>query len=386
MSPRTRGTRRSTQVVPPASDTPEGDQFTEDDELEGEEDAERERLGDLVSLADATYTDYTWHVYRHRSPEDMARSRSRQQTVYVTTLSGPIDLSQLRSAVGGGVFTLWGYLAGKLARKIRFEMEGPPVYFTPPAAPAAPPAPATPSTPNGTDPVLLLLQGQQKTLDAIAAALARPQQPAQTGYSFSEVLKLAELLGGRQASGPDMTDMIALFRQGIEIGGTAVNGNEKGTLEIVLEKGMPVLEKIAVGLAQRRPPARPAAPPRPRPASSATVVEDPVAPSPAAPAVEVPPGITPQERDQALRWEAATGALSRAIAGGVEPDDFAGTLEDLLLPEEVDLMVTSGPELVIGQLRTAADRYPNLNTPEAATFVQRVIAALELSPDHEPAL
>lgn len=367
MAPRKRGT----QVDPPPPG-PEGDVF--EDDMDEEEDAERARLGDLVSLADASFADYTWHVYRHRSAEEMARTRARQQSVFATTFTGPVDLAQLRATVGGGVFTLWGYLGGKLARKIRFEMEGPPIYYAPPAAATTPPPAASPlaTIPNGTDPVLLgLLSAQQKTLDAIAAAVTRPQQPA--GFTFREALAFAQAMGrgGGGGGGVEMKDLVALFEKGIEIGGAAVGGNEKSTLETVLEKGIPALERIAVAMSRRQPPRPPQ--PRPKPASGAVVVEDPT-PNPAAPEAE--PVLTPEQREEAVRWNAAVAALARAIESGADPDDFGNTLEDLLLPVEVDMMLAGGTAAVMEQLRKGADRYPILDTPGAESFVDRVLTSL----------
>lgn len=366
MSPR----KRSTKVDPPASNEPEGD------ELEDEDDAvERAGMGDLLALADATYADWTWHVYRQRSPEDMARTRSRQQSVWVLSITGPLDIAQLRDTVGGGLFTLWGYREGRLQHKIRFEMEGPPRIYTPPVhqAPPAAPAAAPASTPNGTDPVLLaLLTGQQKILESIAANLARPQP--REGLGFREVIALAQTLGGG-GRGVEMKDMVALFQQGIEIGGSAVGGNDKTMSELLVEKGIPALERLAVAMSRNRPVVRQPAAPRPKPASGATVVEDP----PGADVDRTPnpePELTADQKAEAVRWEAAVGALSRAIEGGAEPDDFADTLDDLLLPHEIDLMLAGGAGAVLEQLRTAADRFPVLNTPAAEPFVTAVLASL----------
>lgn len=388
MSPRG---KRVTQVDPSPSGEPNGDEFSPEDEDDA---IERASMGDLLALADATYADWTWHVYRMRSPEDMARTRSRQQSVWVLTITGPLDIAQLRDTVGGGLFTLWGYIGGKLQHKIRFEMEGPPRFYTPPAppAPVAAPAPAAPApapTPNETDPVLLqLLQSQQKTLEAIAAAVARPQQPA--GFSFREMLAFAQSMGGRGGSGVDVKDMVALFRQGIEIGGEA-GGGEKSTLDIVLEKGIPVLERIAINLARRPVVARPGAPaqPRPRTPSSAQVIEDPpgVATATAQPpgsSGPVEPELTEEQKAAAIRWGAAVDALARAVESGDDPVDFADTLDALLLPEEIDLMLAGGATAVMEQLRTAADRHPVLAEPRAEQFVEAVLTSLANDP--EPAL
>lgn len=375
--------RRRTEVESP----PQGADGQQDDDLEDEEDdAERARLGDLVALADSTFADYTWHVFRQRSPEDMARTRSRQQSVFATTITGPIDMTQLRATVGGGVFTLWGYLGGKLTRKIRFEMEGPPIYYAPPSvAPAVPVAPAgtaPTSTPNGTDPVLLgVLQTILKTQEAIATRLAQPAP--QSGFSFREMLALSSAMGGRQSNGIEMKDLVQLFQQGIEIGGNAAGGNEKSTLEVVLEKGIPALEKVAMAMSRRaaaRPPGSPA--PRPRPASAAVVVEDPPAPG-AATSTPAEAELTDDQKAEAMRWGATVDALARAIQDGTEPDDFADTLDALLLPTEIDLMLMGETADVVAQLRTAADRYPILNTPGAESFVDRVLASLR---DPNPAL
>lgn len=362
--------RRRTVVEP---DPPE------DDDLPGD-DGPGEVLsdpGDLAALADASYSEWKWHVYRVRSPEDMATSRSRQQTVFAVTLMGPLDVSQLRETVGGGVFQVWGYLGGALRVKRTFELEGPPRYYAPPAPPAPPPpvaAAPTTAPPNGTDPVLVqLLQGQQKTLDMIAARLAVPA--VAPGLSFTDALAMAEMMNrGGGGGGVEMKDLVTLFKQGIEVGSNAVGGNEKSTLEVILEKAMPSLERVATAMAARAPrrPAQ-AATVRPREASSAAVVEDPTAapPEPAA-----PPELTLEQQQAAVRWGGAVDALARAIADATEPADFADTLDALLLPDEIDLMLAGGTAAVMQQIRTAGGRYPILNTPGAEQFVGAVLAVL----------
>lgn len=338
--------------------------------------------GDLEDLTDPRYQSWTWQVYRVRSLEDMARLKTRLQKPWAMTIQGPLDKSALREAVGGGVFEAWGYIAGERGVRERhlFELEGPPREYAPAAAPvAAPgatgaPTPATP--PNGTDPVLLaILQGLQKTQESILARLAAPA-PA-PGLSFRDVITMAEMLRG-QGGGVEMKDLVTLFKQGIEVGSTAVGGNEKSTLETILEKGLPALERIAVAVAARKP-ARPPGTPtpaRPREPSSAAVVED---PAPAGPAPA--PELTPEQQAAAVRWGAAIDALARAIADGTEPADFADTLDALLLPDEIDLMLAGGTNAVMEQIRTAGDRYPILLTPAAETFVGAVLASLSESPD-----
>lgn len=360
---------RRTAAQPP---DPPDDELPEDDDV-------AEVLsdpGDLAALADASYSEWKWHVFRVRSPEDMAASRSRQQTVWVLTLTGPLDVSQLRETVGGGVFRVWGYLGGSLRLKRTFELEGPPRIYAPPApppAPAAPVAAATVTAPNGIDPVLMtLLQNQQKTLDAIAARLAVPV--AAPGLSFRDALAMAEMMGrGSGGGGVEMKDLVALFQQGIEIGGNAVGGNEKSTLEVILEKGLPALERVAAGMASRAR-TRPGAPSpaRKREPSSAAVVEDP----PAAAVTSPPDDLTPEARQAALRWGGAVDALARAIEAGADPSDFADTLDHLLLPDEIELMLVGGTTSVMEQIRVAGDRFPVLLTPDAERFVGAVLQDL----------
>jgi hypothetical protein len=347
----------------------------------GDEDDTPDR-GDLEDLTDPRYADWAWQVYRIRSLEEMARVKTRLQRVWVLTIQGPLNKSALREAVGGGVFEAWGYIAGERGVRERhlFELEGPPRTYDPPAPPASPitaaaPAPTTPASPNGSDPVLLaMIQNQQKTLDAIMARLAAPA--AAPGLSFTDALAMAELMGrgGRGGGGADMKELVAVLQQGIEIGGNAVGGNEKSTLEVILEKGLPALERVAAAMASRAR-VRPVSPPpaRKHEPSSAAVVEDPATPPPwPAPA----PELTPDQQAAAVRWGGAVDALARAIADNTDAADFADTLDALLLPDEIELMLAGGTASVMEQIRTAGDRYPILTTPAAEQFVGAVLASL----------
>lgn len=386
-------------VDPPDPLDPAGDD-DEDGELEGG--GTFPDMGDLAALADSAFADWTWHIYRLRSFEDMARLKSREQRVWVLSPKGPIDVAALRDAVGGGTFEVWGYLAGKLQTKMKFELEGPPKLYTPPAPPT-PTAPVAvdPSTrvTNGTDPVLLaMLQKQDKMLELLAANLAKSAAPAATpavqGFSFREMLQLATMLRGNGGQGGvDLKDMVALFQQGIEAGGAAANGNDKTTLEMILEKGLPMIERIAAN-ALRRGPARPTPRPGPGPApgpsaaparepSMATVLE-----TPAEDPAHNRPAPQPSH-EETVRWAAAVDALARAIEAGTPPEDFADTLDDLLLAAEIDLMLAGGAPAVMAQIRTASDRYPVFAAPEpgaedrAELYITAVLEALVEPPATE---
>ncbi len=365
--------------IPPDPDEPEDDLEDDDQPISVHADA-----GDLAALADAQYSDWTWHIYRLRSIEDLARQRTRQQKVWVLKLTGPIDVSALRDAVGGGLFEVWGFINGRLKTKISFELEGPPRYYHPPAPapqPIAAVAAAPPSPPNGTDPVLLkFLEQQQQLLAAILGKLnAQPAAP--TGFSFREMLQLATMVsGGGRGGSPDMKDLVALFQSGLEVGSNAVNGSDKSTLDVILEKGLPVLERIAVGMAARnrpRPPGvapgQPVAAQATREPSSASVIDTP-------PSVATTTAVPVPNPDQVTRWNAAVDALARAIENRDDPADFADTLDHLLLPAEIDLMLAGGVGDVMAQLQTAAERFPILTTDDAHAFVEAVLASLAEPP------
>jgi Mg/Co/Ni transporter MgtE len=85
-----------------------------------------------------------------------------------------------------------------------------------------------------------------------------------------------------------------------------------------------------------------------------------------------------------VRMTAAVDALSRAITGEMEPADFAGSLQDILSPEQLHLLKAL-PEAQVTDvlLASAGGRYPVLLAESAKGYITAVLQELKSgsSPD-----
>jgi hypothetical protein len=157
---------------------------------------------------------------------------------------------------------------------------------------------------------------------------------------------------------------------GVELGGEQ-SGGKRGTLEVVLDKLSPVLEKMATAMVTApRPMMR-----RPGPAPPAGV------------AVESQAQIVPNEPDlpevdmDQIRMMSAVDSLSRAITGSVEPEDFAGDLEGILSPEQMHLLKSLPEDQVVSVILAAAGgRYPVLLAEPSKAYIGAVLKAVKEPP------
>lgn len=327
-------------------------------------------LGDVGELADSRYTDYSWIIYRMRTPEEINRMPQAGPRSLVARRVGAIDITEIQREFGGGIFEFWAFLdlgdgSGKRLRFKRvFSIE------QPRKDPAPVPAAALPTPAAGMDPqVMAILVAINRTLERLDARATQPAAaPTVQAFPFQELVQLTKLLADRSTpalAGASITEMMALVTQGIELGKSTQPGAEQSTVSVVLEKIAPSLERLAATLLSRRPAPPPArrSPGGPV-ASTAQVVNEP----------ELPP----PPSDDETRMSAAIDALARAVIEQTPAEDFAFVLEHSLSREQVAMLRLGSTEQIIGQLTESGVmlKYPILATEAAAPYLDAVLTEL----------
>lgn len=341
---------------------------------------------DLAHLEDVRFNDWTWKVWRLRTADEMIRERTKVARTWVVALTGPLDVADLQRAAGGGLFELWGYYAGALRARLRIEIEGPRrVYDQAAAAPPPASALAPTITPANDRDMRLMraLRRQQRQIDQLTASLQRPPAAAPTApppsMGVDQILDLADRLASRRAPAFDggvLQEMVGSFKLGMEAARDSAPAEPKSTTEIVIDKLLPLAERLAASIVARGPAPR-RAPPVAGPAAAPVMPAAPLAEvvDPAAPAAPAADG-------SSTRWSVAVEALAEAIEIGDDPAAFADALERMLPQRDVDMLRVLEADTVLEQLRAAAaGRFQVLATPAAELFVRQVHAELRREPD-----
>jgi hypothetical protein len=350
---------------PPPDNLPLG--MNDDPEEGGPDD-----FGDLFALSDESYRDVLWYVWRRRSPGEIITTKTNPNApIYVAKVIGPIDLDELAKQIGGGSFRLCGYRNGRKFIERPLEIEGPRKSQASerPAAPAA--APIVPGADTSA-----LVAAIERGFAQLEQRVQPPQAPAAQPFAIKDVIEMAKMLkpDPTPQSSPDanvISSMIGMLKQGIELGATR-EGSGGTDWAAVIEKAMPLAEKLVSGLAMRRgvPPRRP--PGQPVPASHAEVVQG-------------PPTEPEAEPKESVRMAAVVDSLARAIESmgtenEIEPADFAATVETVLLPAELSMLRLSTTDGLMAELGTVADSFPILAKPQARAFVEAVLTELKAPP------
>lgn len=349
--------------------------------------------GDVAALADATFNDWSWIIYRLRSADEMVRDRNTRQRVLVTKMNGPLDILQVQAVCGGGVFEIRGFTGGRLRTRITQEIAGPHKDYNAAAMPAAPMLPPTDarvdSGPSRSERLMLrALRHQGALLEQLATRAAVPPPapaPAPGGITLETVIALADRLAQRQNPAPEATTLghvVDAFKEGMHLSRELGGGPEKSTTEILIEKAMGPLERILGAMltarpVMRRPGARPpgvAVPP-----GGAGPVPPPAAAEPSSATVIEPETAGDSDPDMdALRMRSAVDALARAITDGREPEAFAESLEDLLSPQQIGLVRFTPDEQAIGVIvQAAGGKYPVLETDAGRAYLAAVLTAIK---------
>lgn len=348
--------------------------------------------GDMAALSDANFGDWEWWVYRIRSTAEMQELRTKEARVLVLKLTGPLDVVELMRACGGGVFEIRGFFNHIMRTRIRREFAGPiKTYGTEPvqtqsvtAKVNAAPAPAAPNSEMAM--MRRMIRRQNRVLEGLTGLVqSRLATPAPAVVDpmaqLTAVLEIADRIHDKTNPKPEanvLGEVVNAFRSGMELRKEIDGEPEKSPTELVIDKGLPMVERLlGTFLANRRAPARPVPPAPPHPPSGAQVVDSPPPPSsPPKPAAAVESG--------EHRWTTAIEAMARAMSEGEDAGEFAITLEAILQPAEIWLVRNASTEQVVATLRErAGGAFPVFGTDAAAAYIAAVKAALEDDSDDD---
>jgi hypothetical protein len=360
--------------------------------------------GTLLALGSPEMQDVAWSIFRYRTQEEVKRDPNGKPEAWVADMTGPLNGNELAQIVGGGTFHLYGHIpkAGggvKLAYNRVVTLEGPRRRFDAEEPPAPTPVAAAPApTPvqSETDRLIALMREDARERDRRFEQMMQllmqqrtapaPVQPTSLVEMVTAMAELDKLRGARDGDGTDKLEITRMlleqFHQGI------VMGREQEPVpagETRDPNWMPVIEKglELIANALKRPPMRPAphVPPPPAngggPARSYAAVEpDPRAA--AAPAAQPPPAAQAPVSQLSHRWTTAIEALYRAMVAGKDPRDFADTLRDILMPDEVQILTLASVEQVMSadDIAPILDRYPDVREPRGQVYLGEVLAEL----------
>jgi hypothetical protein len=325
------------------------------------------KSGDYAVLSDPSFAEWEWTVYRLHTPDEVTRLRPSTPRLWVTKVSGPLDIHQIQTNYGGGTFEFWGKFETELRTRIKVDLAGPRKDFNATAIAAVAPAAAP-----AADPTLMrILENQQRTLDRLENA-SRSATAAQS-LTIKDVFDIAEKMQARQPApaqpGPGpVAELVSAFREGLSLRDEISGGPERSTTEVILEKVMPLVERVAMAVVSQ-PQRRIIVPPVS--GSTATVVE-PVPMPPAEPVTTEEPVV---END--YRMASAVEVVANAITNRDDPVDTADVVSRILQAGEIFVLTKLPDDQVIATLRArASGRFPVLDHPEAATYLAAVLAEL----------
>lgn len=326
------------------------------------------RSGDASALMDPSFAEWEWTVYRLHTPDETVRLRPATPRLWLGRAVGPLDLQSVQSNYGGGTFEFWGKYDGDLRARIRQDLAGPRKDFNAPA-----PAAAAPAAASTTDPVVLrMLEAQQRTLDALTQRVTAVAPAAAAPFALRDVFELVDRMQSNRPSPGEgqLAEIVTAFKEGISMRDAIGGAPERDKLDIILERVLPVVERVGgqvVAAAQRR-----AVRPAPRPASTATVVDGappPAEPEPLEPVTVVDPG------DHRMRT--AVEVVANALANGEDPIDTADVVMTILQPSEAFILRSMPDAQVVATLRqNAGGAFPVLERPEAEPFIAAVLAEI----------
>lgn len=333
--------------------------------------------GDMSILSDARFAEWAWHIFRLRGADEPSnRESGGNPRIWCDKQIGPLDLSLIQSKHGGGVFEIWCKdPSGVLRRKFRQEIAGPRKRYAPPPAEPTPanlsaPVPAAPGAAAHGDTVLRMLERQGQVLEQLLR-----ERNTRKEQSAGDVLELAAKIAAMSHPRPQESagDMLAVLKEGMQLQAQVSGGGEASTTAQILEKSLPVIERV---LTTWLTPRKPAPKPQPRPAaaavpvteSSATVIEEPT------------PAEEPVQENH--RMTTAVEACARSLAQGQPPEDFAVTLENILNEQELGLVRMATPDMLLSQMRAhAGGQFPILEHESALPFITGVLAELNTPPE-----
>lgn len=325
------------------------------------------KSGDYAVLGDPSFAEWEWTVYRLHTPDEVTRLRPSSPRLWITRTTGPLDIFSVQANYGGGTFEFWGKYESELRARIKVDLAGPRKDFGAVAmVAAAAPTPVAPAT----DPAIMrLLEAQQRTLDQLSARVAAAPAPAAPPFSMRDAFELFDRMGSRpQQSEGQLGELVSAFREGISLRDQLGGAPERSNTDVILERVMPVIERVAV---QVLSPRRPMPPPPPRTVAPHAVVVD------QAPETEPPVTSVVAVAADDHRWRTAIEILANAIAAGDDPIDTADTIRSILQPMEVGMLRLANDEDATAKIRElAGGKFQVFDRPEAGVFIGAVLSEL----------
>lgn len=352
--------------------------------------------GDVFDLVDARYADWKWYVYRQKAKAEMLAEPGSAPRVLVTKVLGPLDSMQIQEEHGGGVFEFWGFFDGKLRRRVTAEIAGPRKnYMAPPVVVTTTPPPVAPAPAPFPDPYGRRMDRLENLLEQLLTRPA-PAPPPPQGLGFEQAIQLFTMMQQSVAPpGGNIRELVEVFKLGAEVRNDIEPGAAKSTGEMVLDRLVPVAERLATVIMSRTQPptVRRPAPPPPGPSghpavttSSAQVVDE-------TPAATAAPPASDEDVEAQSRIIVLVGAVVRAIQEKRDPEDFAVTVDEILSPDEVALLehpsttvdallaqmnaVTGGRHTTLGAI--VDNRF--VPSQDARAFVEAVLVELRRPDD-----
>jgi len=364
-------TRRTVAVASP------GEPAETDFELQGVEDAElREALeaaregGDYALLADDRFSDWTWTVFRVKSPQERNQNPGAPLRVWLEKILGPLEVAAIRDRWGPGVYEFRGYWGGHLRARLQQELGA-----VREAVRAAAPAPPEPSA---LERRVDELAGLVKQLVERQAAPAPAPAPALgMDQVLDTAMRIAEMSRGSRQSQLDPTAIMGLWREGMEFGREVARAGEPAeegsTVDKIMDRALPLAERLLAGMFAPR-----AAAPRPAP-PPATVVTDSGATVVEAqpPAVPAPEAVVDQHR-----MATAVEVFARGITEHTDAAEIADTLDEILSDDELATVVQAPTGMLLERMRAfGAAAHPALMTDDAEPLLAAVQAELRRPPE-----
>lgn len=315
-------------------------------EPEPQDDAEPETADGLTGLEvfdDADASNVTSYFYRLANDGEPESGRHG----YCHKVVGVIDPDALALALGGGRYRVIQRKGRRMENRTTIRIAGPPKVY-PVESPAATPAALAPATP----PAALEPEGFAKLrleVERLAQLVAGALTARGSGSSADELLKLAQAARLLQPEGTSIQHTLGLVDRAVEAGrkmaGAAADGDDTGSIVRDLLRG--VLQGFAARPAVPQATGAPAAAPT---MSSATVLDT---------------------------AEDLIKLFVRLFTKGMEPDDAAEVVEDVLSEGELVMLRAAPLAPMLEQLRAAT---PKAN-PEARAaldvFAERTLNRIQ---------
>jgi len=368
----------------------------EDDAPEVYPEPDERDIGDLAALA-AADSGWHWQVHRIKSQDEISKNRRGKERIWVTAITGAVDLQDFHARHGGGVYEFWGSVGGQLTKKVTLELDGLPRIRT-----VSDPTPATTPLVNGE-----LSRGERLMLKMIRLQERRIQQiertaaPIEKPSSITELVSALGTMDELRQRGQPVTDqsiakelfqsMTTAMQKGIELGQgrDPIPAGEGGTDWLkVAETFVPLAGRVLDRMAQSRPVARAASPPRARTASAAGAAPptpDAASGSSSAEVIENDVVVTATPAITTARWMVVMDLLAQGVREAAPREDVADMIAEILPDGELEAILQLPDQAVVNDIAAkAGGQYPELVSEAGMAYVASILIELKRSPNGDP--